>query len=293
LPKFAARCVILSGATSATKNLLHRAETLRSAQSDTPLVIFLPDVFSRYIEPQVEVAALEVLTACGYDVRVLPIVGAGASLLSKGFVEAARRHAAEVLRLVKQVDPKSEAVIVGVEPPEIYLLKNEYDALHPARAEELRELSQRVWMLDEFLLRSKEFDVQRVASLVDQNGVVKTNAKLFFHPHCHQRAEAPAVDGLPSGAEASAALLRACGYEVEVSDAGCCGMAGTFGFEAEHYEVSMKVGELRLLPKIRDWRLEIGDFWVAASGAACRMQVRHGTGREARHTIEWVRQALG
>ncbi len=290
LPRFAARRVILSGATSATKNLLHRAESLRSAQSDTSLVILLPDVFSRYIEPQVEDAALEVLTACGYDVRVLPIVGAGASLLSKGFVEAARRHAAEVLRLVKKVDPQNEAMIVGVEPPEIYLLKNEYDALYPARAEELRELSQRVWMLDELLLRSKEFDVQRVATSPPAPLLKGEGSKIFFHPHCHQSAEAPAVDGLPSGAEASAALLRACGYEVEVSDAGCCGMAGTFGFEAEHYEVSMKVGELRLLPKIR--KAEVRMQNIVSTGAACRMQVRHGTGREARHTIEWVRDWL-
>lgn len=88
---------------------------------------------------------------------------------------------------------------------------------------------------------------------------------------------------------ASVELLRECGYDVELSDAGCCGMAGTFGFEAEHYALSMQVGELKLLPRVRE--LANGES-VAATGAACRMQVRHGTGRESRHPIEWVRDAL-
>jgi Fe-S oxidoreductase len=291
LPRFAARRVILSGATGAPKNLLHRAETLRSAQSDTSLVIFLPDVFSRYIEPQVEVAALEVLTACGYDVRVLPIVGAGASLLSKGFVEAARRHAQKTLELLNQLDPSREAFIVGVEPPEIYLLKNDYVDLLPERAEEIRVRASNVCLVDEFLSRSREFNALRVARSGNQYMRRRNEKqKIKFHPHCHQRAEGPAPDGVASGANASMELLRLCGYDVELSDAGCCGMAGTFGFEAEHYEVSMKVGELRLLPEIR--KAEVRMQNVISTGAACRMQVRHGTGREARHTIEWVRDWL-
>lgn len=88
---------------------------------------------------------------------------------------------------------------------------------------------------------------------------------------------------------ASVELLRACGYDVELSEAGCCGMAGTFGFDAEHYALSMQVGELKLLPRVRE--LAIGES-VAATGAACRMQVRHGTGAEAQHPIEWVRDIL-
>jgi Fe-S oxidoreductase len=290
LPRFSSRRVTLSEA----KSLRHGEEILRpfGAQNDTPLVIFLPDVFSRFIEPQVEDAALDVLTKCGYDVRVLSIVGAGASLLSKGFVEAARRHARKTLEMLNQLDPSREAVIVGVEPPEMYLLKHDYVDLLPERAEEIEARAKRVWLLDEFLLRSKEFDALRVGRLGNQNLGEEKKQRIFFHPHCHQRAEGPSADGVASGANVSVELLRVCGYDVELSDAGCCGMAGTFGFEAEHYEVSMKVGELRLLPKIRDWRLETGDFWVASTGAACRMQVRHGVGAEARHPIEWVRDWL-
>ena len=273
--------------------------------SQRHLVIYLPDVFSRYIEPQVEQAALEVLAMCGYDVRVLPIVGAGASLLSKGFVDAARRHARKMLGLLNQLDPSCEAFVVGAEPPEIYLLKNDYADLLPESTEEIRARESKVWLLDEFLLRSSEFDALRVARLGDrvdgegkQNESGNQNRKIKFHPHCHQRAEGLSADRIASGANASVELLRACGFDVELSDAGCCGMAGTFGFEAEHYEVSMKIAELKLFPALRALNREgaknaknLSDK-VVSTGAACRMQVRHGSGLEARHPIEWVREWL-
>ena len=285
-------------------------------KSERKKIIFSPDVFSRYIEPQVEEAALEVLTMCGYDVQVLPIVGAGASLLSKGFVDAARRHAREMLKWLNQFDPSREAVVVGVEPPEIYLLKNDYVDLLPESAEEIRARESKVWLVDEFLLRSSSFDAVRVARWGEQNASLETkqenddsgllrgaesatrNDRLYFHPHCHQRAEGMSADGIASGANASVELLRACGFDVELSDAGCCGMAGTFGFEAEHYEVSMRIAELKLLPALRALNREgaknaknLGDK-VVSTGAACRMQVRHGSGLEARHPIEWVREWL-
>ncbi|MFN8403245.1 MAG: heterodisulfide reductase-related iron-sulfur binding cluster [Anaerolineales bacterium] len=124
------------------------------------------------------------------------------------------------------------------------------------------------------------------------------NDRLYFHPYCYQRAEGLSADGIASGANASVELLRACGFDVELSDAGCCGMAGTFGFEAEHYEVSMRIAELKLLPALRAFNREgaknaknLSDK-VVSTGAACRMQVRHGSGLEARHPIEWVREAL-
>ena len=87
--------------------------------------------------------------------------------------------------------------------------------------------------------------------LGEQNQAKETNRKIKFQPHCHQRAEGLADDGLPSGTNATVELLRVCGYDVEVLDTGCCGMAGTFGYEAEHYELSQQVGELKLFPKIK------------------------------------------
>lgn len=255
-------------------------------QTNGDKIIFLSDVFAHYVEPEVEQAAFDVLSVCGYDVQVLPVIGAGAALLSKGFLEATKRHAGKVLEALNQLDPQREAMIVGVEPPEIYCLKNEYMDILPERREELESRHSRIWLLDEFLLRSEKFKW-----LIEQ-GREESRAlpKVKFQPHCHQRAEGLAPDGIPSGADATLELLRACGYDVELIDAGCCGMAGTFGYEAEHYEVSMKVAELKLFPYLRS--AEAKDAVVAGTGAACRMQIEQGVAREAVHPIVLINQFL-
>jgi Fe-S oxidoreductase len=241
-------------------------------------------------------------------------LGAGASFLSKAFIDQARVHAARVLDLLNQVDPAREAPVVGLEPPEIYSLKHDYVDLLPHREQEIRERTDKVWLLDEFLVRSTEFNDMRVAN-IGLSPAVENNLstrKVHFHPHCHQRAQGLSPDGRPNGTNATIELLRSCGYDVELMDTGCCGMAGTFGYEAEHYELSMKIGELKLFPAIRDLSLSQSPlakhtvranpqvktksqsktsnayFGVVSSGAACRMQIRQGTGVDAMHPIQMV-----
>lgn len=275
-----------------------RSRLQRDAQHGKK-IIFLADAFARYLEPQTEQAALEILARCGYDVHVLPVLGAGASFLSKGFIEQARRHAGRVLDQLNQVDPGREAVVVGIEPPEISVLKHDYPDLLPSREAEIRQRVANVWLLDEFLVRSEEFNNLRIANL-ERLSHLKNNhfpGKVNFHPHCHQRAEGPASDGLPSGTGATLELLHLCGYEVTLLDTGCCGMAGTFGYEAEHYELSMKVGELKLFPAIRELTdrqssVENRQSKIVSSGAACRMQIRQGTGAEAIHPAMLVAEFL-
>ncbi len=256
-------------------------------------VIFLPDSFSHYIEPQVEQAAFDILSRLGFDVQVLPLVGSGASLLSKGFVAAARRHAEKVLAALEKTDPENTLPILGIEPPEIYSLKHDYIDLSPDRAEEIAERVKRAWLLEEFLVRRNEFSNLRAAS-VDAG---KTEAyplppsKIIFHPHCHQRAEGLSLDGKPAGVNATVEALRVCGYDVDLIDAGCCGMAGTFGYEAEHYELSQNVGELKLFPYLRQVAVN-RQTSVAASGAACRLQIEQGTGIRACHPIVLIRNGL-
>jgi FAD/FMN-containing dehydrogenase/Fe-S oxidoreductase len=262
-------------------------------------VIFLADVFSRYIEPQVEQAALDILIQCGYDIQVLPIIGAGASFLSKGFVEQAHHHASKVLAALHRIDPDRELPIVGIEPPEIYCLKHDYMDLLPERELEITRRTANVWLLDEFLIRSQDFGHVRVASMVTLADSQKDTPRkrIYFHPHCHQRAEGLSKDGLPTGTRATLELLRLCGYEVELLDTGCCGMAGTFGYEAEHYDVSMKVGELKLFPSLLrlkkdDLKGESLESTVVSSGAACRMQIEQGSGVPAVHPILLVADLL-
>ena len=257
----------------------------RTSNLPRPKIIFLPDVFSRYIEPQVEQAAFDVLTALGFEVIVLPVIGAGAALLSKGFLAAARRHAEKTLDHLKNLDPENLIPVVGIEPPEIYSMKHDYVDLLPGRADEISTRLKNVWLLDEFLVRSDNFRSLRAAS--------KENArpKIHFQPHCHQRAEGPADDGLPNGVNATVEMLRLCGYEVELIEAGCCGMAGAFGYEAGHYALSMQVGELKLFPYLRGLKADDKTL-VASTGSACRMQISQGAGIEAKHPLELAAEFL-
>jgi Fe-S oxidoreductase len=118
--------------------------------------------------------------------------------------------------------------------------------------------------------------------LVLPPGSTVSGRRVVFHGHCHQKALA--------GTAATTALLRSIpGTDVIEVDAGCCGMAGSFGFEAEHYELSMSIGELRLFPAIR---AEAQNTIIAATGVSCRQQIAHGTGRAALHPLEIVRNAL-
>lgn len=272
--------------------------------NSTRRILFLSDAFTRYIEPKIEQAAFDVLSRLGVDVQVIPIVGAGASLLSKGFIDAARHHAEHVLTAIQHLDPNGEAAIVGLEPPDLYCLKHDYRDLLPTRAEDLTAITRRIWLLDEWLLRSPEFNGMLVGNLEKKNGITNQTdgppRKLLFHPHCHQRAEAAADDGQPTGPAATMAVLRQCGYEVELSDAGCCGMAGTFGYEAEHYDLSVKVGELKLLPSIRGEEIgsrELGvgsreSEMVVSTGSACRVQIEQGAKVNTTHPIVLVDRML-
>ncbi len=252
-----------------------RSARLKREAAFDKKVILLSDVFSHYIEPEVEEAAIDILNALGYEVKILPVIGAGASLLSKGFLDAARRHAEKVLAEIHRLDGGAGLSVVGCEPPEVYCLKHEYPSLLPDRREELQSLIKRVWLVDEFLLRVVNLRELGV-NLEDEQ------KKITLHPHCHQRAEGMAADGLPAGVSATVEMLTSLGFDVDVIDAGCCGMAGTFGYDAEHYALAMQVGELGVLPKIRNLA---GTQALISSGAACRMQIRQGAEVEARHPL--------
>ena len=257
-----------------------------SGEQNKKQVIFLSDVFSRYLEPHVEQAAFDILHAAGYEVKVLPVIGAGASLLSKGFIDSARGHAEKVLAEITALGGGAGLSVVGCEPPEVYCLKHEYFALLPNRRTEIESITKNVWLMDEFLLRADVINDLRVASKEQLDNLEVEDRKITFHPHCHQRAEGLAGDGLPAGASATVALLRAFGFEVDVIDAGCCGMAGTFGYDAEHYELSMQVGELSVLPKVRAAER------VVSTGSACRLQIRQGAGKEAEHPLVLISKYL-
>ncbi len=284
---------------------------------DRPLstVIYLPDSFTRYFEPEIEQATLKVLRTAGLHVITLPILGAGRTLISKGFLESAKKHAQKVRNEIKKVDPDGKIPVLGAEPSEIYTLKDEYLDFFP-NDEEVEALNQRTYLADEFLLRNDnngDSHILRVANMIkqknQQNQLAKSKTKsaqsvakeitievatargkdkISLHGHCYQKARPPADDGLPVGQEATAEMLRAVGYEVEIIPSGCCGMAGSFGYEKEHYELSMKVGELVLFPEIRQKMAGKSTVSIVAPGTSCREQIKDGVGVSASHPLVLV-----
>jgi FAD/FMN-containing dehydrogenase/Fe-S oxidoreductase len=244
-------------------------------------VLFLTDAFSHYFHPETELAGVRVLERCGERISVLPQIGAGRTLISKGFLDAARRHARQLLAVLRRLDPEGRLPVVGVEPSEIYTLRDEFLDLFP-EDEYVAGLSQRAWMVDEYLVRPAADGQPRIARLVAEQDTRAAPRQVWLHGHCYQKAQPPAGDGFPTGVGATTAMLRQCGYQVQVIDAGCCGMAGAFGYEVEHFPVSMQVGELALFPALR--QAPPGAI-IAAAGTSCRSQIQDGASRGAVHPI--------
>jgi FAD/FMN-containing dehydrogenase/Fe-S oxidoreductase len=238
----------------------------RSPQGE---LIFLADSFTSFTEPSVARAAIELLELAGWTVRLEAAACCGRASLSKGLLDQARARAERMV--ARLAGPARRGVpIVGAEPSCLLTLRDEYPALLPG--------DPRVTAVAEATRLPEEL----LAAAVTEGRLTlaRGGARILFHGHCHQKAV--------TGTAATVALLRAVGEVTEV-DAGCCGMAGSFGFEAEHYDLSMRIGELRLFPAVR---AEPAQTLIAASGVSCRQQIAHGTGRAAVHPLEIVRSAV-
>ena len=238
-------------------------------------LIFLADSFTTFTEPGVGRSAIELLELAGWEIRFESAGCCGRPSLSKGLVDQARRMAAALVDRLGEAAARG-VPIVGVEPSCLLTLRDEYLALRPgdARAQAVAAATR----LPEELLVEAIAEGRLV--LPQDNGV--RGRRIMFHGHCHQKALA--------GTAATMALLRSIpGADVVEVDAGCCGMAGSFGFETEHYDLSMSIGELRLFPAVR---AQAPETIIAATGVSCRQQIAHGTGRPARHPLEIVREVL-
>jgi FAD/FMN-containing dehydrogenase/Fe-S oxidoreductase len=238
-------------------------------------VVFLADSFTTYTEPAVGRAAIELLEAAGWRVRLESAGCCGRASISKGLLDQARGMAAA---MAARLAPAAEAgvPIVGCEPSCLLTLREEHLSLLPGdpRAE---AVARQARLVEELVLEAIDDGALRLDAASEVAG-----RRIVFHGHCHQKALA--------GTAATVALLeRIPGAEVVELDAGCCGMAGSFGFEAEHYDLSIQIGESRLFPALRD---EDAGALVAATGVSCRQQIAHGTGREALHPVQLVRAAM-
>jgi Fe-S oxidoreductase len=252
-------------------------------------VIFISDPFTEYFQPDTGLAALHVLSAIGCSVVLLPVVGTGRTLISKGFLREARAHASRVVSAIQKIDPSGEMDIVGVEPSEIYTLRDEYQDFFP-EDEQVTALAERIYMVDEFLIRPGVDQQERVMRIADlSKSTSSKSTRVLLHGHCYQKSQPPRVDGFPVGVRATQQLLERAGYFVDLIDSGCCGMAGAFGYESDHYDLSLDIGELSLFPAVRN---ASQDMIVAAAGFSCLTQIEEGTSREAIHPINLIRQIL-
>jgi FAD/FMN-containing dehydrogenase/Fe-S oxidoreductase len=238
-------------------------------------VTFLADSFTTFTEPEIGQAAIELLEQAGWRVRLQASGCCGRSSLSKGLLDKAKNDARRLTRaLHEETEPGSP--IVGCEPSCLMTLRDEYLAMLPGDSA-VADVSGRVRQVEELLVEA--IDAGRLRLREDS---WLAGRRLLYHGHCHQKAEV--------GTAATVALLsRIPGVTVEELDAGCCGMAGSFGFESEHYDMSMTVGGDRLFPAIT---AEPGTTVVVATGVSCRQQIFHGTKRDAWHPVQLVRQAL-
>ncbi|MEV8287288.1 FAD-binding and (Fe-S)-binding domain-containing protein [Streptomyces niveus] len=238
-------------------------------------VTYLADSFTTFTEPDIGRAAVQLLELSGWDVRLESGVCCGRSSLSKGLVDDAKnkaRHLADTLSKATEAG----SPVVGCEPSCLMTLRDEHLSLLPDDPA-VKDIAGRVRQVEELLVEA--IDDGRLRPREDSWLAGRT---LVYHGHCHQKAEV--------GTAATVALLnRIPGVSVVELDAGCCGMAGSFGFESEHYDVSMTVGEDRLFPAIT---AEPAETVVVATGVSCRQQIFHGTARDAWHPVQLLWEAV-
>jgi Fe-S oxidoreductase len=223
-----------------------------------------------YNHPEIGRAATELLETAGYEVRLSDRVCCGRPMISKGLAETARAHAAHNVRELHRWVSAGYAV-VGCEPSCLLTFRDEYRDL--VSGSEVDLVAESSFLLEEFIDREMGAGRWKLR-------FAEPRPNALLHTHCHERA---LVGSEP--------LKRVLGqaYAVDEVDSGCCGMAGSFGYEKEHYEVSMAVGRRRLLPAVDNRR----DAIVIAPGVSCRAQIEDATGRQALHPAEALLNATG
>ena len=242
-----------------------------------PTVGLYVDPFTEYTEPEIAMAAARVLDHAGWRVEVVPIEDDGRTYLSKGLVRDARAIMEEsIRRATTWMERHPDALVVGMEPSSLLTFRDEApDLVHPSLRGDALRFGERCRLIDEFVVEMHHQGLFEVAWPEDAGEAI-------LHGHCHQKA----IVGIKPTVDA----LELAGYRVRALNSGCCGMAGSFGYEAKHYEVSMKIGELVLFPAVRS---APDEALIAAPGTSCRHQIMDGTGRRASHPAVLMARALG
>jgi Fe-S oxidoreductase len=243
-----------------------RFDALPQGTGPAEVALFL-DTWTNHQRPEIGEAAVRVLAAAGARVTLPEVVCCGRPMLSEGLVDDARRNAARNVDLLTPLVDRG-IPLAGLEPSCILTIRDDYAKLLPGD-ERVTRLAAATRLWEEALLELPDAPPLRAGG------------EVVLHGHCHQKA-------LVGTGPTERALQLAPGTQVRTLDSGCCGMAGLFGYEREHYDVSMRMGERVLFPAVR----AAGDADVVAPGTSCREQIHDGTGRTAQHPAEWLAARL-
>lgn len=235
------------------------------------------DEFTNFNDVPVGIAAIKLLTKLGFEVEIPEHEESGRTYLSKGLLKKAKTLALKNIGLLADIISE-ETPLIGLEPSTILSFRDEYlnFAIGSTHEKSAKKLSENALLIDEFL--DQLFEKGEV-----EKSVFGAEEKLIkLHGHCHQKSIASIVP-------TKRMLSFPINFKVESIPSGCCGMAGSFGYEKEHYKVSMQIGELELFPAVRKQAKEVA---IAAPGTSCRHQIKDGTGRTAKHPVEILWEAV-
>ena len=239
-------------------------------------VYLFNDEFTNYNESDIGIKAILLLTKLGYEVKIPIHKESGRTFLSKGLVRSSQKIANENVSLLKDIIT-DKTPLVGIEPSAILAFRDEYPELVN---EELRtvakQLANHALLFEEFI--SEETEKGNISS----SSFTSEEKQILLHGHCQQKAVA-------STEPTKKMLTLPQNYSVQEIPSGCCGMAGSFGYEKEHYELSQKIGEMVLFPAVREASEKT---IISAPGTSCRHQIKDGTGRIAKHPVEVLYEAL-
>ena len=239
-------------------------------------VYFFNDEFTHFNDVEIGIKALQLLARLGYEVEIPKHEESARAYLSKGLLKEARQLAMYNVEALQDLVTE-ETPLVGVEPSAILGFRDEFPRLViPELRDTAKELGKHALTMEEFLAREME------KGLITPDHFTDAPRQVLLHGHCHQKA-------LSSIAPTQQLLSLPTNYELETIPSGCCGMAGSFGYEKEHYDLSMQIGELVLFPAVREAQAET---IIAAPGTSCRHQIADGTGKKAKHPVEVLWEAL-
>jgi Fe-S oxidoreductase len=258
-------------------------QSLRSWAGQHPVVpgvkgkVYLfADEFTNYQESDIGIKAILLLNRLGYEVVIPKHLESSRTFLSKGLVRRAKKIATDNVLLLRNLI-SSDTPLIGIEPSTILTFRDEYPELvDQTWQEEAINLGKNALLFDEFFVREMEKGNITSAQFTD------TKREIKLHAHCQQKA-------IASSLTTRQMLSLPQNYTVQEIKSGCCGMAGSFGYEIEHYDLSMQIGEMVLFPEIRK---SAGSVTIAAPGTSCRHHIKDGTGRSAVHPVEVMYEAL-